>query len=91
MAGAVRWGVRVAGSFVFECTDGPSAFLVERVRRATGDSSAQAVTWGGRGWVLVGWDDLRRPDPVPPVRARGWREAWRRRGQRRLWFARRRV
>lgn len=90
MAHVVRWGVRVAGSFVVEVTDGPSAFLVERVRRANGDVSAQAVTWDGRGWVLVGWGDVRRPDPEPPGRARGWREAWARRGRRRLWFARRR-
>jgi hypothetical protein len=86
---AVRWGVRVEGSFVVPCRDGLSAFREESLRRAYGDDTAQAVVMDRDGWRVVSWGSAVRPDPLPPPQATGWLEALRRWGRNRLAFRRR--
>jgi hypothetical protein len=76
---------------VIACADGLSAFRLEARLRVLGDRTAQACWSQGCGWHLVQWGSVWRPDPVVPVRARGWREAWARRGRKWAAFRRRRV
>jgi hypothetical protein len=66
----ILWGVRVEGSFVVKCYDGPSAFREERARLERRDGTAQAVVSrdGGETWRLVPWGSSVRPDPRPPRR-----------------------
>lgn len=87
---ALIWGVWFEGRSVMEVADGLSAFRVEREMRACGYEDA-VVVWSGDGarWYPVDRASTVRPDPAPPAQARGWREAWRRRGRNRLSFRRR--
>lgn len=82
----IHWGVRVEGSYVVRCYDGPSAFREEKAWREERRREAQVVVSrdGGETWWVVPWGSTVRPDPAPPRRPtvrpqsrRGWVRLWR--------------
>jgi len=68
----ISWGVRVQGSYVVRCYDGPSAFAEEALLRERQDYTAQVVVSrdGGETWVLVPWTSTVRASPFPPEKPR---------------------